>query len=113
MNERTLFLFFCFLQLPIFSRHPKTQQQQRRTTFQDCPFPGFDPARHRVPPYPPGPPPGPLGGIEKVVEYRPVPNGKGAVGLRRVTPSAAGPVEHIQARKTRSDDGWRDSKERK
>ncbi len=40
----------------------------------------------------------PLGGIEKVLEYRPVPNGRGAVELRRMTPSAAGPVEHIQGR---------------
>ena len=37
----------------------------------------------------------PLGGIEKVIEYRPVPNGHG-IELRRVTASADGPVEHIQ-----------------
>ena len=37
----------------------------------------------------------PLGGIEKVIEYRPVPNGHG-IELRRVTASVDGPVEHIQ-----------------
>lgn len=37
----------------------------------------------------------PLGGLEKVIEYRPVPNGHG-IELRRVTASADGPVEHIQ-----------------
>ena len=37
----------------------------------------------------------PLGGLEKVIEYRTVPNGNG-VELRRVTPSADGPVEHVQ-----------------
>ena len=35
----------------------------------------------------------PMGGIEKVIEYRPVTNG--SVELRRITPSADGPVEHI------------------
>ena len=37
----------------------------------------------------------PMGGIEKVIEYRAVPNSGGSVELRRVTPSADGPVEHI------------------
>lgn len=37
----------------------------------------------------------PLGGLEKVIEYRPVPNGHG-IELRRVTASADGPVEHRQ-----------------
>ena len=34
-----------------------------------------------------------MGGIEKVIEYRPVTNG--SLELRRITPSADGPVEHI------------------
>ncbi len=37
-----------------------------------------------------------MGGIEKVLEYRPVPNGKGAIELRRIAASADGPVEHRQ-----------------
>ena len=37
----------------------------------------------------------PLGGLEKVIEYRPVPNGHG-IELRRLTASADGPIEHIQ-----------------
>lgn len=37
----------------------------------------------------------PVGGLEKVIEYRPVPNGHG-IELRRVTASMDGPVEHIQ-----------------
>ena len=37
----------------------------------------------------------PLGGLEKVIEYRPVPNGHG-IELRRITASKEGPVEHIQ-----------------
>jgi hypothetical protein len=36
-----------------------------------------------------------MGGIEKVIEYRTVPNGGGSVELRRITPSVDGPVEHI------------------
>ena len=36
-----------------------------------------------------------MGGIEKVIEYRTVPNSGGSVELRRVTPSVDGPVEHI------------------
>ena len=37
----------------------------------------------------------PLGGLEKVIEYRPVQNGHG-IELRRLTASKDGPVEHIQ-----------------
>jgi len=37
----------------------------------------------------------PMGGIEKVIEYRQVPNSGGSVELRRVTPSVDGPIEHI------------------
>ena len=37
----------------------------------------------------------PLGGLEKVIEYRPVQNGHG-IELRRITASKEGPVEHIQ-----------------
>ena len=40
----------------------------------------------------------PLGGLEKVIEYRPVQNGHG-IELRRITASKEGPVEHIQVRK--------------
>ena len=38
----------------------------------------------------------PLGGIEKVLEYRPGSDGR--VELRRVTASAEGPIEHVQVR---------------
>ena len=37
----------------------------------------------------------PLGGLEKVIEYRTVPNGQ-SIELRRLTASSEGPVEHIQ-----------------
>lgn len=46
----------------------------------------------------------PLGtGIEKVLEYRTVRNGR-SVELRRVTPSAQGPVEHIQVVQAKPED---------